>query len=207
MWFPICLTLNSVLTPSVAHSLSEIFIFKMWVSCSSLTLGQKREMMCIGQPSEMTVLGFSLQPMLWPALFNENYSWRQSVSFLSATEEVWAVNMISRSPYLSLNHKALVSIIIGFPGSSVVKKKKKKICLPMQKTWVWSQGWKDPLEEEMATHSSILAWDIPWTEEPGGRYYIGLQRVVHDWATEHACIMQYKFTFKDISKCQIPSRY
>ena len=126
MWFPICLTLNSVLTPSVAHSLSEIFIFKMWVSCCSLTLGQKREMMCIGQPSEMTVLGFSLQPMLWPALFNENYSWRQSVSFLSATEEVWAVNMISRSPYLSLNHKALVSIIIGFPGSSVVKKKKKK---------------------------------------------------------------------------------
>ena len=54
---------------------------------------------------------------------------------LPATEEVWAVNMISRSPYLSLNHKALVSIIIGFPGSSVVKKKKKKkICLPMQKT-------------------------------------------------------------------------
>ena len=38
----------------------------------------------------------------------------------------------------------------------------------MQETWVQSLGWEDPLEREMATHSSILAWEIPWTEEPGG---------------------------------------
>ena len=38
----------------------------------------------------------------------------------------------------------------------------------MQETWVLSLGWEDPLEEGMATHSSILAWRIPWTEEPGG---------------------------------------
>ena len=38
----------------------------------------------------------------------------------------------------------------------------------MQKTQVWSMGWEDPLEKGMATHSSILAWRIPWTEEPGG---------------------------------------
>ena len=38
----------------------------------------------------------------------------------------------------------------------------------MHKTWVQSLGWEDPLEEGMATHSSILAWGIPWTEEPGG---------------------------------------
>ena len=38
----------------------------------------------------------------------------------------------------------------------------------MQETWVRSLGWEDPLEEEMATHSTILAWEIPWTEEPGG---------------------------------------
>ena len=37
----------------------------------------------------------------------------------------------------------------------------------MQETWVWSLGWEDPLEKGMATHSSILAWRIPWTEEPG----------------------------------------
>ena len=41
-------------------------------------------------------------------------------------------------------------------------------------------GWEDPLEEEMATHSSILAWRIPWTEEPGGLWSMGLQRVEHD---------------------------
>ena len=40
----------------------------------------------------------------------------------------------------------------------------------MQETWVQSLGWEDPLEKEMATHSSILAWKIPWTEEPGGLY-------------------------------------
>ena len=38
----------------------------------------------------------------------------------------------------------------------------------MQETWVWSLGQEDPLEEELATHSNILAWKIPWTEEPGG---------------------------------------
>ena len=43
-----------------------------------------------------------------------------------------------------------------------------------------SPGQEDPLEEEMATHSSILAWRIPWTEEPGGLQFIELQRVVHD---------------------------
>ena len=48
-------------------------------------------------------------------------------------------------------------------------------------------GWNDPLEEEMATHSSLLVWRIPWTEEPGGQQSIGLQRVGHDWS-EFACM-------------------
>ena len=51
----------------------------------------------------------------------------------------------------------------------------------MQEIWVRSLGWEDPLEEEgMATHSSNLAWRIPWTEEPGGLQSIGLQRVRYD---------------------------
>ena len=61
----------------------------------------------------------------------------------------------------------------GFPASSGIKNP-----LAMQKpqeTWVWSLGWEDPLEEEMATHSSILAWRIPWTEEPGGLESMGSQ--------------------------------
>ena len=52
--------------------------------------------------------------------------------------------------------------------------------LPVQHTWVWSLGQEDPLEKEMATHSSILAWRIPWTEEPGGLQSVGSQRVRHD---------------------------
>ena len=50
----------------------------------------------------------------------------------------------------------------------------------MQETWVQSLDWEDPPEEGMATHSSILAWRIPWTEEPGGLQSTGLQRVRYD---------------------------
>ena len=50
-----------------------------------------------------------------------------------------------------------------------------------QETWVWSLGWEETLEEGMATHSSILAWRIPWTEKLGGLQSIGLQRVRQDW--------------------------
>ena len=47
----------------------------------------------------------------------------------------------------------------------------------MQEAWVRSMGWEDPLEKEMATHSSILAWRISWTEEPGGLESVGSQSV------------------------------
>ena len=67
---------------------------------------------------------------------------------------------------------------LDFPGGSAVKN------LPAmqdsQETQVQSLGQKDPLEEGTATHSSILAWRIPWTEEPGGLQSMGLQRVVQD---------------------------
>ena len=49
-----------------------------------------------------------------------------------------------------------------------------------QATWVQSLGQEDPLEEGIATHSSVLAWRIPWKEEPGGLQSVGLQRVEHD---------------------------
>ena len=50
----------------------------------------------------------------------------------------------------------------------------------MRETWVQSLGWEDILEKEVATHSSILAWKIPWTEEPGRLQSMGSQRVGHD---------------------------
>ena len=58
-----------------------------------------------------------------------------------------------------------------FPGDSVVKNPPAK-----QETWVKSLGQEDPLEKVMATHSSILAWEIPWTKEPGGLQSTGSQK-------------------------------
>ena len=63
----------------------------------------------------------------------------------------------------------------------------------MWETQVQSLGWEDPLEKEMATHSSILAWKIPWVEEPGRLQSMGSQRVGHDWATS---LTQLDFTQK-----------
>ena len=56
----------------------------------------------------------------------------------------------------------------------------------MQETRVQSLGWEDPLEKEMAIHSSTIAWKIPWTEEPGRLQPMGSQRVGHDWATSRS---------------------
>ena len=68
-----------------------------------------------------------------------------------------------------------------FLNGSVVKN------LPaMQDTWVQSLGREDPLEKEMATHSSTLAWKIPGTEKPGRLQSIGSQRVGHDFVTLHS---------------------
>ena len=61
-----------------------------------------------------------------------------------------------------------------------------RICLPMQAMQVWPLGQEDPLEEEMATHSCILAWEIPWTEDPGGLQSMRLQKSgtrLSDWTT------------------------
>ena len=61
--------------------------------------------------------------------------------------------------------------------------------LPVQETRVWSLGWEDTLEKEMATHSSTLAWKIPWTEEHGRLLQsMGSKRVRHDWATSVTCL-------------------
>ena len=84
-------------------------------------------------------------------------------------------------------------------------------CLPaIRETWVWSLGQEDPLEKEMATHSSNLAWRIPWTEDPGGLQSMGSQRVRHDWATSVSVYIvskasgvywdspEYKFLFLEV---------
>ena len=77
-----------------------------------------------------------------------------------------------------------MSVEEGFPGGSVVKNLPANAGATGE---VQSLGRGDPLEEEMATQSSILAWKIPWTEEPGGLQSMGSQRVEQDLAAEQAC--------------------
>ena len=79
---------------------------------------------------------------------------------------------------------------MGFPDGSVMKNQPAK-----QETWGWSLDREDALEKGMATHSSILAWSIPWTEEPGGLQYMESQRVGHDWVTNTFTFQWYKYNF------------
>ena len=79
------------------------------------------------------------------------------------------------------------ALCVGFFGYNVIAHFRASLvaqtvkCLPtMRETWVQSLGWEDPLEKEMATHSSTLAWKIPWTEEPRRLESMGSQRVGHD---------------------------
>ena len=68
---------------------------------------------------------------------------------------------------------------MGFPGGSAAS-----IHLSVQEMWVWSLDWEDPLKKEMATHSSILAWETSWTEKPGGLQSLGTQRVGQNLVTK-----------------------
>ena len=75
----------------------------------------------------------------------------------------------------------------------------------------WSLGWEDPLKEGMATHSSLLAWRIRWTEEPGGLQCIELQRVRHDWSDSmHSCIRDIYtmiLWLRKVHGCECPSEW
>ena len=80
-----------------------------------------------------------------------------------------------------------------FPNRASAVAQMVKTLPTTQETWVPSLGWDDSLEKGIATHSSIIVWRVPWTEEPGRLQSIGLQRIRHDWAnntftfTSHSC--------------------
>ena len=82
-------------------------------------------------------------------------------------------------------------------------------CLPaVQETWIRSLDLEDPLEKEMATYSSTLAWKIPWTEEPGGLQFMGSQRIGHDSMTSLSpslveCLLKFSthFLFQSFPYC------
>ena len=73
--------------------------------------------------------------------------------------------------------------LTDFPGQTSLVAQTVKPLPAMRETWVWSLGWEDAVEKEMATHSSTLAWKIPWTEEPDRLQSMGMQRVGYDWVT------------------------
>ena len=79
----------------------------------------------------------------------------------------------------------------GFPGASAVKNS--FVMQEVQEAQFLSLGWEDPLEEGMATHSSILAWRIPWTEEPGGLRSMGSQRVRQGMLFKLHCLIVCTF--------------
>ena len=105
----------------------------------------------------------------------------------------------------------LTPVLVEVCGPSVIKilldftlAQRLKRLPAMWETWVWSLGQEDLLEKEMATHSSILACRIPWTEEPGELPSTGSQRVGHDWATSLS--LSLTFTLKSFS-CSFSKSY
>ena len=86
--------------------------------------------------------------------------------------KVWVLSLF----WPKKNSVPLFSEAVFFPGGLVVKNH-----TAVKEAWVWSLGQEEPLEEEMAAHSSILTWKIPRTEEPGRLQSMGSHRVRHDW--------------------------
>ena len=95
------------------------------------------------------------------------------VPWLCCFSRPWMPFSVILTTYILLQDSSVVQWVRNLPAMQ-----------ESQEMWVWSLCLEDPLEEKMITHSNILAWVIPWTEEPGGLQSKGLQRVWHGWATK-----------------------
>ena len=95
--------------------------------------------------------------------------------FISSCTPHFLRGPLGQEPLFLAPNITPILLLLGFPVAQMVKN-----LLAMQKTWVRFLGQEDPLEKGMATHSSILAWRIPWTEEPGGLQSMGSKRARHD---------------------------
>ena len=110
-------------------------------------------------------------PMFTVAFFTIVKTW-QPVRCPSTDERIKTKNFMFI--YIHM-HTYITHIYFIYLGASLVAQMVKNLPA-MQETQVWSLGWEDPLEKRMATHSGILAWRIPWVEEPGGLQSMGLQK-------------------------------
>ena len=122
----------------------------------------------------------SLAPSVLPrAVTLHVYAWLSGTTLVSrAMQGGSAIPLHSRLQFLSLFFK----FELRFSCASLVAQLVKNLPA-VQEMQVRSLGWEDPMEKEMATHSSILTWKISWAEEPGGLQSTGSQRVGHDWVT------------------------
>ena len=100
---------------------------------------------------------------------------------------------LKRLSTLAFNWIKINQLFIWHPLCSFLVAQTVKNLPAMQETWIWSLGWKDPLEKEMATHSSILAWRIQWIEKSDGLLSMGSQSTGHDWATSTLCCPEESF--------------
>ena len=143
-------------------------------------------------------------PTVWILLI---FNTRFNSTHLSIIEICYNVDLMKQ--ILTRLSFSLLSRTIG--GASLVAQTVK--CLPtMRETWVQSLGGEDPLEKEMTTHPSILAWKIPWTEELGRLQSMGLQRVRHDWVTSlhyrWCCVNNRRHLMSDcLSICDISGNW
>ena len=117
----------------------------------------------------------------------QNMSWLQTCLIPSIIAIVAQPQSFFLWRYFSHNWSFLHSCIQCSLWASLMgqQAKNQPAMQETQEMWVQSQGWEDPLEEKNGNLLSILAWRIPWIEEPGGLWYKGSQRVRHNWATKH----------------------
>ena len=107
-------------------------------------------------------------------------TWVQSPGWEDPLEKGMAIQssiLVMENP---MDRGAWWAMVHGVAESDMTEQLTLLLLLSMQETWVRSLGQEDPLEEEIATHSSVFAWRIPWTEEPGRLQSMGSHRVGHD---------------------------
>ena len=164
---------------------------------------------CLGQKCHPWLLFFSYltvdlsvnarYPSLVEFLFSKLRNQKDTDKYLEVSFSIWAFTTTT-----ILRCRSILggpTYIPGFLSGSVVKSP--PAMQELQDTQVRSLGWDDTLEEGMATHSSILDWRIPWTEEPGGLQSIGSQRVRCNWS-DLACMHAYITHTHQIENIQVP---